>query len=901
MAFLSFVAFGSLAAVAGEGPSAARAAADPLVAGWEDVPAASRPWCYWWWVNSHVDRPTITADLEAMKRLGFGGALMFDSRGYWDDERHVVNPKPKMEVMSPEWQDCLVFALEEAARLGLSFAMNMSISGGKMNGPWPVGADAPKRLVYRYYPSGTPASAFERPALAHYHDIDAQEVFYTGDEVPVDGVWRNGGDGVYTMEATSGKRLDGAAAGAARTRVAPGTPGAKRLVVRFGWAVLPDHEYDVDVLDARAIEGHFNRFHGALIKRVPALVGAGRTLTHLYSVSWEGTMPTWTGDFESQFRRFAGFDVRPALPLLAGFREADATAHEAFLRAYRRARNDMFRENFYGTLVRLARAHGMGFFSESGGPWQRTPAVFREADQLAFLGVNDMPQGEFWPDANGEGYQARYHVRAAVSAAHLYGRSRASAEAFTHMIRHWSVDPGRLKYAGDRAFAAGVNHFVWHTFTCSPDAFGVPGAEYFAGTHVNRNVTWHREARAFVGYLGRCQWLLQQGQPVEDYAVYAGDRPYQNWGLYREKPYDAARARLPAGYAYDLVDDASVLARLTLRDGRLVLPSGISYGALVWDPEFPDEPLNPAVTARVEAWRKAGLTVFPSAEAARVATLAPPDWEGPFETVHRRAGRTDIYFVTGEGAATMTFRERADGRAVEVWNAVDGSRAAARWTACADGRTAVALDLPKGGSAFVVFRPAPVEAAAPAAARAPLKTIAAPWRVSFAYHRLAAPPPAPATFDALVDWTTRDDLRHFAGAATYRADVALTADEAAAAVALDLGVLPSGLASVAVNGVDCGVVWCAPWTIDARGAFRAGANAVEIRYVNNWHNLLIGECGRAEAERITRSNVRCWARPRAGDPKRPWSREPTLYSGYCPNDPLQPSGLLGPVRILRRE
>ena len=38
---------------------------------------------------------------------------------------------------------------------------------------------------------------------------------------------------------------------------------------------------------------------------------------------------------------------------------------------------------------------------------------------------------------------------------------------------------------------------------------------------------------------------------------------------------------------------------------------------------------------------------------------------------------------------------------------------------------------------------------------------------------------------------------------------------------------------------------------------------------------------------------------RTGDPKRQWSREPTLYSGYCPNDPLQPSGLLGPVRVLR--
>ena len=45
-------------------------------------PESARPWCYWWWVNGHTDRQTITADLESMKRLGFGGVLMFDSRGY---------------------------------------------------------------------------------------------------------------------------------------------------------------------------------------------------------------------------------------------------------------------------------------------------------------------------------------------------------------------------------------------------------------------------------------------------------------------------------------------------------------------------------------------------------------------------------------------------------------------------------------------------------------------------------------------------------------------------------------------------------------------------------------------------------------------------------------------------
>lgn len=64
-------------------------------------PDSARPWCYWWWINGHADRETITADLEAMKELGFGGVLMFDSRGYHDDDTHVINPKAEIVWGSP--------------------------------------------------------------------------------------------------------------------------------------------------------------------------------------------------------------------------------------------------------------------------------------------------------------------------------------------------------------------------------------------------------------------------------------------------------------------------------------------------------------------------------------------------------------------------------------------------------------------------------------------------------------------------------------------------------------------------------------------------------------------------------------------------------------------------------
>ena len=877
-----------------------------LEEGFACPPDAAKPWCYWWWVNGHADKETITADLEAMKRLGFGGLLMFDSRGYWDDERHIVNPKPEIAFMSPEWQELVVFAIREAARLGLEFTMNMSSSGGKLDGPWEVGEDAPKRLVYTYCASPEAAKA-PVADLPYYHDIDVQEVWYTGPEVKVGGGWQNGGDGVYTMSASSGKRLDATDNAGVRTRVAPGTPGARRVTVRFGYTVLPGHEHDVDVLDPKAVTGHYMRFQGELQKKIPGLVGRGKTLTHLYSVSWEGTMPTWTGDFESEFRKYTGREIRPDLPLLAGFVESDAAATETFMRAYRRARNDMFRVNFYGTMRELSHARGIAWYSESGGPWQRKPAVFREADQLAYLAVNDMPQGEFWPARHHlpsdrpNGPKGRYHTRAAVSTAHTYGLPRASAEAFTHMIRHWSVDPAFLKPLADEAYADGINHFVWHTFTCSPKKFGVPGAEYFAGSHINRNVTWHNELAPFIKYLTRCQWMLQQGLPVADYAVYAGDRPYQHWGRYRDKPYEASKAKLPAGYTYDLINDDVLLARAMVKGGRIVLPDGMSYGALVMDPEFPDEPLKPAVLAKIDSFRKAGLPVFSAAEAGKVAGIAAPDAEGPFAFAHRRAGATDIYFVEGTGAGEMTFRASAP--SVEVWDAVTGSRTAASARRTADGRTAVAFDLPQDGSAFVVFR----EVGSVAQERDPPAggtrsrasvSVPGPWQVSFAYHPgIAAAPPAPVTLDRLVDFTTRDDLKYFGGTATYRARVTLDADQKSNLRELSLGALPSGLASVKVNGVDCGVVWCAPWTADVRAALRAGENEIEIRYVNNWYNRLLGDCFLPPEKRVTKSVLRYWTEPRKTDPKRRWDTQPTVYSGYSVSDPLQPSGLLGPVEL----
>ena len=796
-------------------------------------PDAARPWCYWYWVNGNVDRETIVADLESMKRIGFGGVLMFDPRGY---DKVVWKPEVKLAFGSPEWRQMVTFAVQECARLGLAFTMNLSDCGGSLKGPWKTGADGPKRLVCGVNVTEVPAE-FER-----YSDIATIEVTVPA-ATKVKHGWRNAGGVVNRWERDRDE--------APVPVLAPGTPGGRKVTLRFGFCAIPKREFDVDVIDADAVARHFDRVTGDLFRELGPLVGT--TFTHVYSVSWEGAIPTWTGKFEEQFRRRAGYELRPHLPALAGF-GADAKV----MKDFRRVRNDLFRDCFYGTVRRLAHARGVRIYSESGGPWNRDPSVFLEADQLAFLGVNDMPQGEFWPVAPAHHSDLAHNV-AAANAARIYGLPRASAEAFTHMDYHWNQWPATLKRSADDAFVDGINHFVWHTFSCSPAAFGKPGIEYFAGTHVNRNVTWHKQSHAFITYLSRCQAMLQAGEPVVDLAVYAGHNPYRHWGRYRELPWDGATIAIPRGYNYDILNDE----KLSLKD---------RYAAFV------DATAKPVT--------------FPA--------LPPPDFEGDFnDVIHRRTtDGTDIYFVTASGTGRGSVTFRVTDKVCELWDPVTGNRRRApEAKPTPDGRTKVPFVFPKDGSVFVVFRPKaladrdwPQTDVPPVLRHVPLAggtAIEGPWTV-----RLGN-----GTFDRLGDWTKSDDpaVRYFSGTASYATTFALDEVKKGDRL-LMLGTVAGGLAEVFVNGTDCGVVWCAPWYAKVpAAALKKGTNKLEVRVTNTWRNRLIGDCLLPPEQRVTKSCLEYKTSPLNNVRGEVSFRN--RASGYSANDSLVSCGLYGPVSL----
>jgi len=513
-----------------------------------------------------------------------------------------------------------------------------------------------------------------------------------------------------------------------------------------------------DHLNAEATRLHMNHVV-AQLKRGLGDDLARSGLTNFYLASYEVVGKVWSPVFAAEFQRRRGYALTPYMPAVFGARVGNDEMTERFLVDYEKTLGEVVVDAYYRTAADVAHAAGLRIKSEAGGPGPpiHTPPI----EALQAHGAVDNVQGEFWPFRPLS--DAINVIKEPASAGHIYGKRRIHLESFTSS-RHWAEGPQDLKESADRVFCEGGNHFVWHTWTHQSPAAGAPGWVYGAGTHLNRNVTWWRQAPAFLGYLARGSFLLQRGLFVADVLYYYGDRGANFVGP-RRNP-----TSLGPGYDYDVVNAEVILNRLAVRDGRLTLPDGTSYALLV----LPDQDdMHPAVLARIESLVAAGATVlgrrparasgledYPASD-MRVKELAAilwddldgqvrtsrrhgagrvmqgraersvlaelgvtPDFVAPaaLDYTHRRDGDADIYFVRNRettafsGAATF----RVVGRTPELWDPCTATIVPAGLFRRTDGGLEVALELAPLGSVFVVFRDRPpvreVASVSPAAA-----------------------------------------------------------------------------------------------------------------------------------------------------------------------------------------
>lgn len=879
-----------------------------------DGPSAARPE----WVQFEFAAPVRADRLTLQPRPGYGPRdcelqVSADGASFQTLQSFVADAK-KETVVTFEAAAGLLFRVRIASSNDPRFPdtpRNVQVAEMRLSGPdgsWPDAASQKRTLQHWEQKAGHKPLHFsapdtrllfeELPAEAGEEDTRPAEV--------VDLTAMLGKDGVLRWEA----------------------PAGLWQVLRFG-CTIGDHSrvstcsegwegYALDVLDT----GAFQRYWDAVVEPLLADAGefAGKTLKYLHTDSWEVEPLNWTFAMREEFRQRRGYDLTPWAPVLAGRIVESRAASNRFLHDFRKTLGDLAIDHHYLPFREGARRHGLLIHPESGGPH----AVPIDAQRC--LGTNDAPMSEFWAWSwrHRIGDENRFFVKQPASAAHTYGHKLVLAEGFTTIGPHWQETLwDNLKPSFDKACCEGLNLLVWHAFVCSPPEQGTPGLQYFAGTHLNPNVTWWTRSEPFFRYLNRCQALLQRGLFVADACYYYGDH-VPNFAQHKRT--DPARV-LP-GFDYDVITEEALLTRAGVQDGRIVLPGGMSYRVLV----LRDQPsISLPVLRKIKELADAGATVagpvpgesvslaHSSEDVRQVASRlrivtgksarevlmeqgVPPDFEcrgGDGKTdvdfLHRRDGESDIYFVASRGnrAERLECLFRVSGKAPELWDPVSGTRRFAPAYREEEGRTCVPLEFAPCGSWFVVFRePAaahPASGGSKGAELRPVLELGGPWKVHFVPGMSTAERSATEAlrtdtrvmdFAQLISWTEHPDpgIRYYSGVATYTKTfdgAGVAPPGAETALYLDLGDLRE-LAEVRLNGKALGITWAPPFRVKIEGPLKPSGNVLAIDVCNFWPNRIIGDESLPPEKRHTRTNIRKLTRDTA----------------------LMPSGLFGPVRIL---
>jgi hypothetical protein len=671
---------------------------------------------------------------------------------------------------------------------------------------------------------------------------------------------------------------------------------------------------EIDKLNSGLVQSYFDAYLGKLISRLSPEDRAG--WKYVVIDSYEKGSQNWTRGFRDEFRVLYGYDPLPWLPVLTGQVLGSPDRSDRFLWDLRRLVADKMATDYAGTLCRAAHRNGLKVWMENYGHFGFP------GEDLQYGGQVDEVAGEFWASGGLGGFE----VKIAASAGHIYGKPIISAESFTVGKPPWTQTPWSLKQRGDWAMAEGINHYVLHLFI-HQSVDRVPGINAWFGTEFNRNNTWFDYMDGWIQSFRRTQAVLQEGTFVADLLYFTGEDAPKETGI--------CDPPLPPGYNYDFINGEVILRDLAVRDGRFVLPNGVSYRLLVLPPL---ETMRPELLQKIGDLVRAGgavlgsppkrspsLANYPSCdgEVRRMAgelwmgidgrnvtagragkgfvfrgpdaasTLdalgVPPDLEGlgarpgfgkhqGFTWIHRRTDDADVYFLSNQSDEPQSVSPvfRIEEGSPELWDPISGDMRALPQFTRKDGRIQVPLEFLPRQSCLIVFRKdggltAPGTENFPSFR--PVLDLDSEWQVFFdpAYGG-----PGRVRFDSLTDWTASADdrIKYYSGTATCRTSFRFDRPVSGRRF-LNLGEYNS-IARVTLNGQNLGVVWTHPGRIEITDALREGENNLEIAVAGTWINRLVGDSRLPLEKRIT------------------WT---SLDAGVEPDTKLQPSGLIGPVMV----
>ncbi len=592
--------------------------AQPGQRAWPPVVAETKPWTRWWWQGSAVERPSLTAQLEALAAAGIGGVELTPIYGVRGTEARFIS------YLSPQWMAMFEYALREANRLKMRVDMATG-TGWPFGGPWVDDDIEARSMASRMWTLAGGERLTEPVKLRQ-----APLVRAIGNQIHV----VNGGapgDSPRNAQSTTPVVQPAVRALQITDLVEPLTANTNLQALALEQvkyprdlplAVLMAYSDSGEIsdltsrvqadgrLDWTAPQGRwtlyalFSGWHGKLVERA-APGGEGFVIDHFstnsirkyllpfdrafaghrlaglrafFNDSYEVDDATgeadWTPQFFAEFERRRGYDLRRYLPALLGLDTNDVSAR--VLADYRETISDLLLATFTTEWSGWARRHGRQVRNQAHGS---------PANILDLYAASDIPETE-----GTEIQRSKW----ATSAAHVAGHRLASAEAATWLGEHFKVRLADVRAAIDRFFIAGVNHIVYHGTAYSPIGEPWPGWQFYASVEFNPQNAWWDDFSALNAYVTRVQSFLQSGRPDTDVLVYypfyesldvRGKSMLAHFGGAAPPPLGTtfekvAETLQSEGYTYDFISDRQV-RRLLTNSGRIITEGGASYTTIV--------------------------------------------------------------------------------------------------------------------------------------------------------------------------------------------------------------------------------------------------------------------------------------------------------------------------------
>lgn len=557
-----------------------------------DPPISCRPHTRWWWMGNAITKEDLTWQLEQMHEKGIGGVEQVTMEPVYE--------KGNVPYLSEEHLDLLVHAVGEARKRGMEFSLNFGGPGWVIGGAWVKPADRSKNMV----PTAVRLSGGRR--YSGELPTRVGEVPRTGD-LPA----RDVGPEDRLLAVVAAKLVDGRLEESSLVDLTSKVKGRSlRWYVPRGewqlmafWLMHTGQGHAIDHFDKKAMERYCEFLGGTFRKAFGREFG--RTVESLFIDSFEVDLLHngiyWSDGLLAGFREFKGYDLTRYLPAIwwdvgtitPKIRyDVNEYLHHVGLDAFFRTFLDWCEKNRvkgriqpYGFATDILQGAGMAHIPEM-------EITAGEKDSVPWFDTRIGPK------------------KYVASGARLYGRNVVSVEAYTYI--HWETYRAtleELKIASDDFLRNGANKFYNHGYTCSPERDIAPSRRFESEVLISHTNVWWKYHRLLSDYVARCCYLLRQGRPMADVAVYL---PLANqWTLDVRNPrrwtrnFDwgsLGKLLMANGYDFDLVNDDVLLKHARMEDG-VIRVRDLEYRILLL-PNIRSMPLE--TLERVRDWVHGG-------------------------------------------------------------------------------------------------------------------------------------------------------------------------------------------------------------------------------------------------------------------------------------------------------